>query len=48
MKEHDFCSGLACKKLLRTVSLLGWKFYTRWGNEQNISGVLRGGARKTA
>lgn len=48
MKEHAFRSGLACKKLLRTVSLLGWKFPGSWSNEQNISGVPRGGARKAA
>lgn len=41
MKEHAFCSGSACKKLLRTVSFLGWKLHGLWSNEQNISGGLR-------
>lgn len=27
MKEHAFCSGSACKKLLSTVSFLGWKLH---------------------
>lgn len=48
MREHASCSGSACKKLLRRVSLPKWKLHEPWHNKQNISRGLIGGAKKAS